>query len=73
MPSDPLNGLELIVQLNLRLEMSGKSQGISYCLESGSLGLDLIDSDNFEGQRSNFLKYPSDYLVQPPGKYIHYE
>ena len=32
-----------------------------------------IDSDDFEGQRSNVLKYPSDYLIQPPGKSIHYE
>ena len=36
-------------------------------------GWDLIDSDNFKGQRSNVLKYPSDYLIQPPGKPIHYE
>ena len=35
--------------------------------------LGLIDSDNFEGQRSNVLKYPSDYPIQPPGKPIHYE
>ena len=35
MPPDPLNGLELTVELNLGLEKSGKSQGISYCLESG--------------------------------------
>ena len=35
--------------------------------------LDFIDSDNFEGQRSNVLTYPSDYLIQPPGKPIHYE
>ena len=34
---------------------------------------DVIDSHNFEGQRSNVLKYPSDYLIQPPGKPIHYE
>ena len=34
---------------------------------------DFIDSDKFEGQRSNVLKYPSDYLIQPPGKPIHYE
>ena len=33
--------------------------------------LGLIDSDKFEGQRSNVLKYPSDYLIQPPGKPIH--
>ena len=26
---------------------------------------DFIDSDNFEGQRSKVLKYPSDYLIQP--------
>ena len=36
-------------------------------------GWDFINSDNFEGQRSNALKYPSDYLIQPPGKPIHYE
>ena len=35
--------------------------------------LGLIDSGNFEGQRSNVLKYPPDYLIQPPGKPIHYE
>ena len=35
--------------------------------------LGLIDSDNFEGQRSNVLKYPSDYLIRPPSKPIHYE
>ena len=35
--------------------------------------LGLIYSDNFEGQRSNVLKYPSDYLIQPPGKSIHHE
>ena len=36
-------------------------------------GWDFIDNDNFEGQRSNVLTYPSDYLTQPPGKPIHYE
>ena len=36
-------------------------------------GWDFIDNDNFEGQRSNVLKYPSDYLIQPPGKPIHHE
>ena len=35
--------------------------------------LGLIDNDNFEGQRSNVLKYPSDYLIQAQGKPIHYE
>ena len=35
--------------------------------------LGLIDSDNFEGQRSNVLKYPSDYLVQLRCKRIRYE
>ena len=30
-------------------------------------GWDFTDSDNFEGQRSNVLKYPSDYLIQPQG------
>ena len=34
---------------------------------------DFIDSDNFEVQRSNVLKYPSDWLIQSPGKPIHYE
>ena len=40
-----------------------------------NLFIDFIDSDNFEGfdLRSNVLKYPSDYLIQPPGKPIHYE
>ena len=33
---DPLNGRGLTVELNLGLEKSGKSQGISYCLESGN-------------------------------------
>ena len=33
-------------------------------------GWDFIDRDNFEGQRSNVSKYPSDYLIQPPGKPI---
>ena len=28
-------------------------------------GWDFIDGDNFEGQRSNVSKYPSDYLIQP--------
>ena len=36
-------------------------------------GWDFIDNDNFEGQRSNVLKYPWDDLIQPPGKSIHYE
>ena len=27
-------------------------------------GWNFIDSDNFEGQRSNVFKYPSDYLIQ---------
>ena len=36
MPPDPLNGLGLMAELNLGLEKSGKSQGISYCLESGN-------------------------------------
>ena len=38
-----------------------------------TFGWDFIDSDNFEGQRSKVLKYPSDYLLQPPGKSIKYE
>ena len=29
-------------------------------------GWDFTDSDNYEGQRSNVLKYPSNYLTQPP-------
>ena len=36
-------------------------------------GWDFIDSDNFEGKKSNVLKYRSDYLIQPPSKSIHYE
>ena len=36
MPPDPLNGLGLRVEFNLGLEKSGKSQGISHCLESGN-------------------------------------
>ena len=35
--------------------------------------LGLTVSDNFKGQRSNILKYPSDYLIRPPGKPIHCE
>ena len=35
--------------------------------------LGLIDSDNFDSQRSNVLTYPSDYLIRPPGKSIHCE
>ena len=31
-------------------------------------GTSLTVTTNFEGQRSNALKYPSDYLIQPPGK-----
>ena len=38
-----------------------------------TFGWDFIDSDNFEGQRSNVLKYPSDHLIHPPAKPIHYE
>ena len=34
-------------------------------------GWDFIDSDSFEGQRSNLLRYSSDYLIQPPGGPIH--
>ena len=34
---------------------------------------DFTDSNKFEGQRSNVLEYPSDYLIQPPGKPIYYE
>ena len=36
-------------------------------------GWDVIDSDNFDGQRLNGLKYLSDYLIQPPGKPVHFE
>ena len=36
-------------------------------------GWDFIDSDNFEGQKSKALKYPSDYLIQPPGKSVQCE
>ena len=36
-------------------------------------GWEFIESDNFEGQRSNVLKSPSDYLIQSPGKPIQYE
>ena len=32
----PPNGLGLTIELDLGLEKSGKSQGISYCLESGN-------------------------------------
>ena len=32
-------------------------------------GWDFIDSGNFEGQRSNVLKYPSDYLIR--GGQVH--
>ena len=35
--------------------------------------IDFIDSDNFEGQRSNVSKYSSDYVIQSLGKPIHYE
>ena len=28
-----------------------------------TFGWDFIDSDSFEGQRSNVLKYPSDYVA----------
>ena len=35
-PQTPLIGLGLMVELNLGLEKSGESQGISYCLESGN-------------------------------------
>ena len=36
MPPDSLNGVGLTVELNLGLEKSRRSQGISYCLESGN-------------------------------------
>ena len=47
MPPDPLNGLglalELSLGLTLELNLGLKSQGISYCLESGNpvIALDL--------------------------------
>ena len=49
------------------------SLGIEFGPNLFTFGWDFIDSDSFEGQRSNVLKYPSDYLSQPPGKPIHYE
>ena len=36
MSQTPLNGFGLTLELNLGLKKSGKSQGISYCLESGN-------------------------------------
>ena len=36
------NSLGLMIELNLGLEKSGKSQGMSYCLESGNPVLGLI-------------------------------
>ena len=36
MPQTPLNGLGPMVELNLGLEKSRESQGISYCLESSN-------------------------------------
>ena len=36
-------------------------------------GWDFTGSDNFEGQRSNVIRYPSNYPIQPQGKPIHYE
>ena len=45
----------------------------SLSTQSIHVWLGLIDSDNFEGQRSNVLNYSSDYLIRPPGKPIHYE
>ena len=44
------------------------TQSIHVCI-----GWDFTDSDNVAGQRSNVLKYPSDYLFDPPAKPIHYE
>ena len=35
----PLNGLGITAKLNLGLEKPEKSQGISYCLESGNPGI----------------------------------
>ena len=43
-----LNGLGLSVKLNLGLEKSRKSQGISYCLESGNPD---EDSENIKTDR----------------------
>ena len=36
MPPDPLNALGITEKLNLGQEKAGKSQGVSYCLESGN-------------------------------------
>ena len=38
-----------------------------------TFGWGFIDSDNFEAQRSKVLKYPSYYLIQPPGKSVQFE
>ena len=35
-----------------------------------TFGWNFINSDNFEGQGSKVLKYPSDYVIQPPGKSV---
>ena len=49
------------------------SLGIESLWTQFIFGRDFIDSDNFEDQRSNVLKYTSDYLIQPPGKSVHYK
>ena len=36
-------------------------------------GWDFINNANFKRQRSNVLRYPSDYLIQPLGKPIRNE
>ena len=49
----PLNCLGLTVELNLGLEKSGKSPGISYCLESGNpviIRHDLVMFQNAEAK-----------------------
>ena len=55
---------EYVKYFSLRIQ-SLWTQSIDVCLG-------LIDSNNYEDQRSNVLKYPSDYLLQPPRKPIHY-
>ena len=45
----------------------------SLWIQSIHVWLELIDSDNFKGQRSDVLMYPSDYLIRPQGKPIHHE
>ena len=50
MPPYPLNGPGLTVELNRGLEKSGKSQGISYCLESGNpVFVTLLENNKIAG------------------------